>query len=89
MAASRGKYICQSQSMNLFFAEPNTAKITSAIFYGWEKGLKTLCYYTRAKAAREAIKFTVDKQIENSLNKELEEQLMCSLDNDECKMCSA
>lgn len=89
MAAARGKYICQSQSMNLFFAEPNTAKITSAIFYGWEKGLKTLCYYTRAKAAREAIKFTVDKQIENSLNKEVEEQLMCSLDNDECKMCSA
>ena len=64
MAADRGAYICQSQSLNLFIAEPNFAKLTSMHFYAWEKGLKTGMYYLRTKPAATAIKFTVDKQYE-------------------------
>lgn len=64
MAADRGAYICQSQSLNLFIAEPNFAKLTSMHFYAWEKGLKTGMYYLRTKPAASAIKFTVDKQYE-------------------------
>ncbi|MFM9008512.1 MAG: ribonucleoside-diphosphate reductase subunit alpha, partial [Bacteroidota bacterium] len=62
MAADRGAYICQSQSLNLFIAEPNFAKLTSMHFYAWERGLKTGMYYLRTKPATTAIKFTVDKQ---------------------------
>ena len=64
MAADRGAYICQSQSLNLFIAEPNFAKLTSMHFYAWERGLKTGMYYLRTKPAATAIKFTVDKQYE-------------------------
>ncbi|MGL5891306.1 MAG: ribonucleoside-diphosphate reductase subunit alpha, partial [Bacteroidia bacterium] len=60
MAADRGAYICQSQSLNLFVQSPNFAKLTSMHFYAWEKGLKTGMYYLRTKAASDAIKFTVD-----------------------------
>ena len=61
MAADRGAYICQSQSMNIFMEGANFAKLTSMHFYGWKKGLKTGMYYLRTKAATDAIKFTVDK----------------------------
>ncbi|MFM1745141.1 MAG: hypothetical protein RLZZ630_1078 [Bacteroidota bacterium] len=64
MAADRGAFICQSQSLNLFIAEPNFAKLTSMHFYAWERGLKTGMYYLRTKPATNAIKFTVDKQYE-------------------------
>ena len=60
MAADRGAYICQSQSLNLFIEEPNFAKLTSMHFYAWQKGLKTGMYYLRTKAGVDAIKFTVD-----------------------------
>ncbi|MBC7412401.1 MAG: ribonucleoside-diphosphate reductase subunit alpha [Bacteroidia bacterium] len=60
MAADRGAYICQSQSMNLFVENVNAAKLTSMHFYSWEKGLKTGMYYLRTKAATDAIKFTAD-----------------------------
>ncbi|MEL6141822.1 MAG: ribonucleoside-diphosphate reductase subunit alpha [Bacteroidota bacterium] len=61
MAADRGAYICQSQSMNLFVQDPNFGKLSSMHFYAWQKGLKTGMYYLRSKAARDAIKFTVDQ----------------------------
>lgn len=61
MAADRGAYICQSQSLNLFVENPNFAKLTSMHFYAWKKGLKTGMYYLRTKAAADAIKFTVDQ----------------------------
>ena len=61
MAADRGAYICQSQSMNVFLQDPNFAKLTSLHFYAWKKGLKTGMYYLRSKAATSAIQFTVDK----------------------------
>jgi len=62
MAADRGAYICQSQSLNIFMENANFGKLTSMHFYAWEKGLKTGMYYLRTKAATDAIKFTVDKQ---------------------------
>lgn len=59
MAADRGAYICQSQSMNLFVENPNYGKLSSMHFYAWQKGLKTGMYYLRSKAATDPIKFTV------------------------------
>jgi len=61
MAADRGAYIDQSQSLNLFIQDANFAKLSSAHFYAWKKGLKTGMYYLRTKAAADAIKFTVDQ----------------------------
>ncbi len=61
MAADRGAYICQSQSMNVHLQEPTFAKLSSMHFYAWKKGLKTGTYYLRTKAAADAIQFTVDK----------------------------
>ena len=60
MAADRGKYICQSQSLNLFMAAPDLNKLTSMHFYGWSKGLKTGIYYLRTRPSSSAIQFTVN-----------------------------
>ncbi len=62
MAAHRGAYICQSQSMNIHIQDPNFGKMTSMHFYAWKLGLKTGMYYLRSKAATDAIKFTLDKE---------------------------
>jgi ribonucleoside-diphosphate reductase alpha subunit len=65
MAADRGPYICQSQSLNLFLGDPDYRKLTSMHFYAWRKGLKTGIYYLRTRAVASAQKFTVEpvKQI--------------------------
>ena len=63
MAATRGAFICQSQSLNLFVADATYAKLTSMHFYGWKAGLKTGCYYLRTKAPVTAQKFTVDPRL--------------------------
>ena len=68
MAADRGAYICQSQSMNLFVDNPNTSKLTSMHFHAWKKGLKTGMYYLRTQAATQAVQFTVEKQGSNEIN---------------------
>ena len=60
-AADRGKYVCQSQSLNLFVPRPNLKILSSMHFYGWNKGLKTGIYYLRTKPAANAIQFTIDK----------------------------
>lgn len=101
LAADRGAYICQSQSLNIFMENANFGKLTSMHFYGWKKGLKTGMYYLRTKAATDAIKFTVDKNIteqqqptavNNAIIRSIEEEqaaIACSLDNpDACEMCS-
>lgn len=62
MAADRGAFICQSQSLNLFVDTPTTGKLTSMHFYAWKKGLKTGMYYLRTQAATQAVQFTVEKQ---------------------------
>ena len=61
MAAERGAFICQSQSLNIHITDPNFGKLTSMHFYAWKKGLKTGMYYLRSTAATDAIKFTLDK----------------------------
>ena len=60
LSADRAPFICQSQSLNLFIAEPTYSKISSMHFYAWKKGLKTGCYYLRTKAAAKAQQFTVE-----------------------------
>jgi ribonucleoside-diphosphate reductase alpha subunit len=83
MAADRGAYIDQSQSLNIFMENPTVAKLTSMHFYGWKKGLKTGMYYlrTRAKAKPQQVTVPVEPTAE--------EKLACSLANPEgCLMCS-
>ena len=97
MAADRGQFIDQSQSLNLFIDQPNMGKITAMHFYAWEKGLKTGMYYLRTKAATQAIQFTVQKQAKAQLEPVVagqeysnEEMLACSIDNpDDCIACGS
>merc|ERR1712066_394327 len=60
MAADRGAYIDQSQSLNIHMVDATQAKLSSMHFHGWQLGLKTGLYYLRTKAAADAIKFTVE-----------------------------
>jgi len=60
LARDRAPFICQSQSLNLFLAEPTPSKVSSMHFYAWKSGLKTGCYYLRTKAAAKAQQFTVE-----------------------------
>jgi ribonucleoside-diphosphate reductase alpha subunit len=98
MAADRGAFIDQSQSLNIHIEDANHAKLTSLHFHGWRRGLKTGMYYLRTRAAASAIQFTVDaekqRQFRDSAKREAEmsaeEQLACSLDNmDECLACGS
>lgn len=96
-AAERAPFICQSQSMNLFVQDANFAKLSSAHFYSWSKGLKTGSYYIRTKAATTAIKglgIDMSKQDETPIVQKTEEEnlsdMMCSLDNpDDCIACGS
>ncbi|GAB5588463.1 ribonucleotide-diphosphate reductase subunit rnr1 [Umbelopsis nana] len=102
MAADRGAFIDQSQSLNIFIAEPNFGRLTSMHFYAWKKGLKTGMYYLRTRPAVDAIKFTVDqaslnqtvdrlslKEYSKKTQEENEAAMVCSLDNkDACVSCS-
>jgi ribonucleoside-diphosphate reductase alpha chain len=82
LAADRGVYICQSQSMNLFVADPDYAKLTSMHFYAWNKGLKTGIYYLRTKAPVAAQQFTVEASAKKPTVTVVEEEK-------ECMMCSS
>tara|TARA_Y100001936_G_scaffold253588_1_gene319198 strand:+ start:972 stop:3623 length:2652 start_codon:yes stop_codon:yes gene_type:complete len=62
MAADRGKFICQSQSLNLFVESPNYKILSSMHFYGWKKGLKTGMYYLRTRPSSKALQFTVEPE---------------------------
>ncbi|MFD2147819.1 ribonucleoside-diphosphate reductase subunit alpha [Mucilaginibacter antarcticus] len=99
MAADRGAYICQSQSLNLFINSPNASKLTSMHFYAWKKGLKTGMYYLRTQAASQAVKFTVENQggknmeavipeIVNQVADEIPAGPSCSMEEG-CVTCSA
>ncbi len=99
MAADRGAYIDQSQSMNIHMIDANAAKVTSMHFYGWRKGLKTGMYYLRTKAAADAIQFTVEQkkaqdQTVSGLADRAEissmDEIACSLDSpDDCLSCGS
>lgn len=78
MAADRGPYICQSQSLNLFLGDPDYRKLTSMHFYAWRKGLKTGIYYLRTRAVASAQKFTVEPVQTVGADKDPAECLMCS-----------
>ncbi len=82
MAADRGAYICQSQSLNLWLEDPNYSTLTSMHFYGWSKGLKTGIYYLRRRARHQAQQFTIEPE-KRATTTEPEE------DHDICEFCSA
>src|SRR5258707_10872701 len=63
LAADRGAYICQSQSLNVHLQAPTMGQLTSMHFYGWKRGLKTGMYYLRTKPAAQAIQFTLDHNL--------------------------
>jgi len=81
MAADRGAFICQSQSLNLFMENPNFGKLSSMHFYGWRKGLKTGMYYLRSKAAVDPIKFTLSDQYQKKYVKDGEEAMVENTSN--------
>ncbi|KAJ6412487.1 hypothetical protein OIU84_005523 [Salix udensis] len=98
MAADRGCYIDQSQSLNIHMEQPDSGKLTSLHFHAWSKGLKTGMYYLRTRAAADAIKFTVDTTVLNTENANKAEdevnsdmaQAACSLQNpEECMACGS
>jgi ribonucleoside-diphosphate reductase alpha chain len=103
MAADRGAFICQSQSLNLFVENATYSKLSSMHFYSWEKGLKTGMYYLRSKAAVDPIKFTLGQQhqriqtkeivserevIDVQVETEIPEGLVCTME-DGCVMCGS
>ena len=79
MAADRGAFICQSQSLNLWLEDPTYNTLTSMHFYSWKKGLKTGIYYLRRRGKHQAQQFTIEPEKEKHV--EQEEEI--------CEMCSA
>lgn len=104
LAADRGAFIDQSQSLNIHMGAPSIAKLSSMHFHGWKAGLKTGLYYLRTQPATEAIKFTIapeevaaaaaekskEKEKSGGMQTNAEEALACSLDNREaCVSCGS
>jgi len=91
MAATRGAFICQSQSLNLFVADPNYAKLTSMHFYAWKQGLKTGIYYLRTRAPVMAQKFTIDPELQKEAAKSEQMRIIRKnmSEDQECTMCSS
>ena len=77
-AKARGPFVDQTQSMNIFMAEPNDQKLNSCLFWGWENGLKSGIYYLRTKPSANAIKVTIDPRLLQKVEK-----------SEECELCSA
>ncbi|KAF8157859.1 ribonucleotide reductase alpha subunit [Crassisporium funariophilum] len=72
LAADRGAFICQSQSLNVHLQSPTMGQLTSMHFYGWKKGLKTGMYYLRTRPAAQATQFTVDQSLLKEVKKQNE-----------------
>jgi ribonucleoside-diphosphate reductase alpha chain len=95
MAADRGIYICQSQSLNIHLIDANFSKLTSMHFYAWKKGLKTGMYYLRTKPAADAIKFTLQREAikstpDQTFVQEPDPSLSCDINSPEpCLVCSS
>ena len=83
MAADRGAYVCQSQSLNLWLEDPNYSTLTSMHFYSWSKGLKTGIYYLRRRGRHQAQQFTIEPE-KNNLGGTYEE-----MEDEICEMCSS
>lgn len=83
MSADRGRYICQTQSLNIFMEEPDFQKLSSMHFYGHSKGLKTGSYYLRTRPKAKTQQFTIDPEF-------AKRKLRCAEENgDSCVLCSA
>lgn len=97
MAADRGAFICQSQSMNLFLESPDFKKLSSMHFYSWQKGLKTGIYYLRSKTKAKTQQFTIDPKLAMTVAAAKQQMQMqtgsaCSMnkdDNEGCEACGA
>ena len=85
MSADRGPFICQSQSLNLFFEKIDYKKLTMAHMLGWKSGLKTGSYYIRSKPSVSAQNFTIDPNVERKLK--LEDQNR--IEETECLSCGS
>ena len=85
MATARGAFICQSQSLNLFVADPTYAKLTSMHFYSWKQGLKTGIYYLRTRAPVMAQKFTIDPELQKAAEKSEQDRRK----EEGCLMCAS
>ena len=83
MAADRGAYVCQSQSLNLWLEDPTYNNLTSMHFYGWNKGLKTGIYYLRRRARHQAQQFTIEPE------KNKGQTLGGTTEDEICEMCSS
>jgi len=86
MAADRGVFVCQSQSLNLWLEDPNYSNLTSMHFYSWSKGLKTGIYYLRRRGRHQAQQFTIEPEAASgvsggTVDDDTEEEI--------CEMCSA
>jgi ribonucleotide reductase alpha subunit len=98
LAADRGAFIDQSQSLNLFIKRPNIAILSSMLFYAWKKGLKTGMYYLRSLPAADPIQITVklmdkrkrpnleESDIEENNEKRVKNEIVCT--DDVCMSCS-
>jgi ribonucleoside-diphosphate reductase alpha chain len=82
MAADRGIYVCQSQSLNLWLEDPTYSTLTSMHFYSWSKGLKTGIYYLRRRGRHQAQQFTIEPEL-------AEKNQMGEAEDEICEMCSA
>jgi ribonucleoside-diphosphate reductase alpha chain len=80
MAADRGVFVCQSQSLNLWLEDPNYSNLTSMHFHSWSKGLKTGMYYLRRRARHQAQQFTIEPE---------KKQTNIAEEDEVCEMCSA
>ena len=74
LAADRGAFICQSQSLNVHLQAPTAGQLTSMHFYGWKRGLKTGMYYLRTRPAAQAIQFTLDHSLVSQVKQQKEQQ---------------
>jgi ribonucleoside-diphosphate reductase alpha chain len=83
MAADRGRFVDQSQSMNLFLETPQIDRVSNMHMYAWKKGLKTGMYYLRTKSAANAVKVTLSSDFEKKTKKTVE----CT--DEVCVMCSS
>ena len=84
-AVTRGPFIDQSQSMNIFMAKPDYNRLTSSHFYAWKEGLKTGIYYLRSKPSTNAIKFSLSTNLLDKINNSYKHEE----EDNECINCSA
>jgi len=88
-ASARSHFVDQSQSMNLYLADPDTQKLSSALIYGWRNKLKTGIYYYRGRAGTSAQKFTIDPTKEKEMKDKQKKNANCVEEDGICLMCSS